>query len=264
MGDLPVKSSLELVHRFSILVALLMTVASLAGLLFPSVIYPTEELRHGFLANEVVNLSIGLPSLLVSIRLAQRARLVGLLFLPGALFYVTYNYIAYAVAMPLTLSFWVNLVLVILSAYTIVRLLSSVDVAAVQEQLKGKVFERFYGGALIGFGILILALAIGEISKAESSWADLSVRIADLLIAPFWLAGGVLLWRKKGLGYVTGLGLLFQASMLFVGLLVFFILQPFVSAVPFPMEDFMVVAVMSLICFIPFGLFLRGVMSGGR
>jgi Na+/H+ antiporter NhaB len=52
--------------------------------------------------------------------------------------------------------------------------------------------------------------------------------------------------------------------MLFIGLLVFFILQPFVAGALFPMADFAVIAVMSLICFIPLGLFLRGVWSKGN
>jgi O-antigen/teichoic acid export membrane protein len=49
--------------------------------------------------------------------------------------------------------------------------------------------------------------------------------------------------------------------MLFIGLLVFFILQPFLTDTPFPVTDFVVIAVMGLICFIPFVLFVRGVAS---
>jgi hypothetical protein len=85
--------------------------------------------------------------------------------------------------------------------------------------------------------------------------------VADLLTTPFWIIGGILLWRKLSLGYVTGAGLLFQASMLFIGLLVFFILQPLLTAVPFPVEDFAVIFGMGLICFIPFGLFARGIIK---
>jgi hypothetical protein len=38
-----------------------MAVASLAGVLFQSTVYPIEELRQSFAANDVVNLLIGLP-----------------------------------------------------------------------------------------------------------------------------------------------------------------------------------------------------------
>ncbi|MBN2386434.1 MAG: hypothetical protein JXB85_05400 [Anaerolineales bacterium] len=71
----------------------------------------------------------------------------------------------------------------------------------------------------------------------------------------------MILWRRQAFGYVTGAGLLFQASMLFVGLLVFFILQPLGANVPFRLEDFVVMLVWGLICFVPFGLFLRGLVA---
>lgn len=85
------------------------------------------------------------------------------------------------------------------------------------------------------------------------------VLVADGLTTPFWILGGLALWRKQPLGYVSGMGLLFLASMLFIGLLAFFILQPFVAGVPFPLADFVVILVMGLVVFVPFGLFARGV-----
>lgn len=253
-------------YFLSLIVALLMTIASLAGLLLPTAIYPTDELRRAFLSNDVVNLLIGLPVLLGSLWFARRGSLLGLLFWPGALFYITYNSIAYAVAMPWTLPSVVNLALVLLSAYIIYALISNMDEATVQAQIKGKVPERFVGCVLVGFGLLFFLMAAGKIisfatGQTNLPWAEVSVQIADLLVTPAWVAGGILLWQKRELGYISGVGLLFQASMLFVALLVFFILQPIVAGVPFPMDDFVVIAVMSLICFAPFGLFIRGVVS---
>jgi hypothetical protein len=89
--------------------------------------------------------------------------------------------------------------------------------------------------------------------------AEFGVLVADGLTTPFWILGGLYLWRRQPLGYIGGAGLLFQASMLFVGLLVFFILQPFVNGRPFPLEDFVVILSMGLVVFVPFGLFLRGI-----
>jgi hypothetical protein len=67
-----------------------------------------------------------------------------------------------------------------------------------------------------------------------------------------------LLWRKQALGYVAGAGLLFQTSMLFVGLILVLLLQPLLTNAPFALADVLVVLAMGLIAFIPFGLFLRG------
>jgi hypothetical protein len=110
---------LSAVFTLSIIVAVLMTALSLAGLLLPLETYPNEELRQSFVANDVVNLVIDLPALLGALWLLRRAKLPGLLGLPGALFYATYNSIAYAAAMPLTWSFFVHLGLAILSGAAI-------------------------------------------------------------------------------------------------------------------------------------------------
>jgi hypothetical protein len=91
--------------------------------------------------------------------------------------------------------------------------------------------------------------------------SEIGVLIADLVVSALWVAGGVLLIRRKPLGYASGLGLLFAASMLFVGLILFFVLQPILTDVPFAPVDVIVVSIMGLVCFIPFVLFLRGVLA---
>lgn len=263
--QLPVKRNLSQVYVLSLVTAVLVAAASLASLLFQTTVYPTEELRHAFVSNDVVNLFICLPILLGSMALARGGRLIGLLFWPGALYYVTYNYLAYAIATGFSWPLLVYLVLVALSIYTIVRLLASLDAPAVRQRLSGAVPERFTGGVLAGFGILFFVMQGAKLVQALTGQAaltstDLGLVVTDLLLIPTWVAGGIFLWRRQPLGYLTGAGLLFQASMLFIGLLVFFLLQPMVAAVPFPMEDFVVVLVMGLICFVPFGLFVRGVL----
>jgi hypothetical protein len=138
------KSSLATVFTLLMVVDALMTALSLAGLLFAMVMYPDEELRQSFIANDVVNLVIGLPVLLWALWFACRGKLPGLLGLPGTLFYETYNSIAYAAAMPLTWPFFAHLALSGLSAVAIFRHLSSLDGAAVQAQLQGHRFPHCF------------------------------------------------------------------------------------------------------------------------
>lgn len=264
--QLPLTRNLSLTYTLSLVIAFLMTITSLASLLFQSVLYPTEELRQSFVSNDVVNLLIGLPIMLGSLWLSRRGKLIGLLLWPGALFYVTYNYIAYNVAVPFTLLFVPYLALVILSVYTVFRLITSMDSAAISGQLMGAVPERFAGGVLVGFGALFFVRVVGQIinvltGQVSFSGPELGVLVADFIITPIWVIGGVMLWRRQAFGYATGGGLLFQASMLFIGLLFFFILQPFMTAVPFSVEDFVVILVMGLICFVPLVLIVRGVSS---
>jgi hypothetical protein len=266
---LPVTRNLALIYVSSLLVALLMAVASAVGLLYPARFYPVEELQQSFVPNDVINLVLVLPILLGSIWFARRGRLLGLLFWPGALLVVFYNAMAYVFALPLNVAFLLNLGLVTVSAYTMIGLVASVDGDVVQRRLKGAVPERVVGGVLTGMGGLFLLLVVGTVGGAlfnqtPIAEADLGVQVADSFAVPAWIIGGILLWRREPLGYVAGAGLLFQASMLFIGVIGFLFLQPLLTAAPFALNDVIVLSIMGLVCFVPFGLFVRGVVSRGE
>ena len=265
-ANLPIKGNISLVYALSFLIAILMAVVSVAGLLYRTLIYPTDELSRTFVSNDVVNLCVGLPILFGSMWLAWRGKLIGLLCWPGALFFVLYNYIAYTFAMPLNWAFLLHLVLAMLSLYTLIGLVASIDGKVVQQMLSGAVPERFAGGVLAGLGLLFLFRVIGVVINSITSGiippeTELAVNISDFFITPAWIIGGILLWQGKEFGYVTGLGLLFQASMLFIALIVFLLLQPILTTAPFAVADVIVVFAMGLICFIPFVRFVRGVMA---
>lgn len=260
-----VKQDLELAYGLSSLTGLLMAGASLTGLLFQSSIYPTDELRQSFIANEVVNLFIGLPILLVSMWLARRGWLAGLLLWPGALLYILYNYIAYVIGVPFGWITFVYLALVLLSAFLLFYLFNAIDQKFVQEHLAGSVPARFSGLVLLGLGALFILRALGIFVQASTAQMSLllpeiGVLIADMVLSLIWIAGGVLLLRRKPLGYAGGLGLLFSGSMLFIALIIFLLLGPVLTDVPFALADVIVVALMGMVCFVPFTLYLRGVI----
>jgi hypothetical protein len=266
---LPIKRDLALVYALSYLVALLMAAVSAAGILVRTTVYPSEELLRTFVANDVVNLLIGVPILVGSMGLARRGALVGLLFWPGALFFVLYNYVAYVFAMPLGWAFLVHLALATLSLYTLVGLLSGIDGGAVKQRLAGALRERLAGGALVGLGVLfflrvIVVVVDAVVSGVAPAGAELAVNVSDFLTTPAWVIGGVLLWRRAEFGYVAGLGLLFQGSMLFVALIAFLLVQPLLTTAPFVLADVMVVAAMGLVLFVPFVLSVRGLVARGR
>ena len=187
---LPVRGSLRWVYVSSSIIAILLVVASLAGLQDHATIYPSFELAQTFLPNDMVSLLVGLPILLGSM--------------------------------------W------------------------------------FAGGVLAGLGSLFLLRVMVVVLKAKSNPSSLpetalAVNVADFLTTPAWVIGGILLWKRKELGYVTGLGLLFQGSMLFIALIIFLLLQPILTGAPFAFTDILVIFVMGLVCFIPFGMYILGV-----
>ncbi|KPK94216.1 MAG: hypothetical protein AMJ88_04800 [Anaerolineae bacterium SM23_ 63] len=265
--SLPLRGNLKLMYALSFIIAILMAAASIAGLLYQKITYPSDELLQSFLPSDVSNLFIGLPILLGSMWLTRRGNLLGLLFWPGALFFTLYNYLVYIFAMPLNVAFLLHLALVMLSVYTLIALLANIDAKAVQKALTGVVPNRLAGGILAGLGLLfffrvIAVMVNGLTSQAPIAETEFALNISDCLTSPAWVVCGVLLWQRKAFGYVTGLGLLFQASMLFIGLIIVLLLQPFFTTAPFALVDVVVIFFMGLICFIPTGLFVRGVVSG--
>ncbi|MFA9406525.1 MAG: hypothetical protein ACERKX_11995 [Anaerolineales bacterium] len=266
---LPITRDLTLMYKISAIIVILITIASVSGLLFSSAIYPTDDVLQTFFANDVVNLLIGLPILIGSMWLSWRGKLIGLLLWPGALLYVLYNYTAYLFGLPLNWTLIFYLLLVLLSAITVTRLIMSIDGGTVRGQLEGLVFEKLSGGFLFVFGVLFILRAISIIADANANQTvilptEISVLIADMILSALWIAGGVLLFKRSPLGYVSGLGLLFSAIILFVGLIVYLLLQPVLTDVPFVVSDVIVIIVMGLVCCIPFALFVRGVTSSEK
>jgi hypothetical protein len=134
-SSLPIKRRLTLAYLGSFAIALLMTVASVAGLLFQTHLYP-EQQRLSFASTDGSTLLLALPILLGSLWLAQRGSLIGLLCWPGALFYLLYTYLFYVISVPFGVLFLPYLALVTLSVYTIVDLVANIDGEAVQQRLR--------------------------------------------------------------------------------------------------------------------------------
>ena len=264
-ANLPLRGTLTLVYALSFVIAILMATASIAGLLCQTTIYPSDELLQAFLPTDVTILFIGLPMLLGSMWLTRRGKTIGLLLWPGALFFPLYTYLTYVLAMPLSVAFLLHLAVVAVSVYTLVALLASIDAKTVQRGLAGSVPNRLAGGILAGLGALFFLRAIvvmvsaltGQAPLAETEFA---LNTSDYLTAPAWVVGGVLLWRRKAFGFVTGLGLLFQASMLFIALIVVLLMLPLLTNEPLALVDTVLVFVMGFVCFVPFALFARRVV----
>ncbi len=264
---LPATRDLTLAYVLSLIVALIMTVASVVGLLYQTVIYPTDELLLSFVPSDAFNLVVGLPILLGSMLLARRGKLIGLLCWPGALFYVLYMYVPYVIGVPFNVLFLPYLVLVTLSAYTLIGLVASIDGEVVRQRLTGFVPARISGGILVGLAILIIVRQVAVIVTALAGQTpvdavELSSWIADFVVAvPVLLVGGILLWRRDPLGYVAGAGLLLGYGVLALSVIPFFVLQARYTGSPIDVSGVVAVLVMAALCFVPFAFFVRGAAS---
>jgi hypothetical protein len=262
--QLPVKDNISLILLLSAAITLIMTVFSGLGFLFPDVFYPDPGLLEQYLANDLVNIILGLPLFIAALALFKKGKLLGALLLPGALIYVIYNYLAYLLGRGWSWISYINLLLVVLSIICLILHLRSINHQDVMGKLEGRVGEKVSGWILVVFGLAFIGLAVSTIVAGiqEGTIPPLgenAVSVADILVSLGWVGGGILLLGKKPLGYTTALGLLVSASFLFIGLILFFFLAPLVSDRPFDWIEVITVLAMGLICFIPTGLFWRGI-----
>lgn len=266
---LPVKGSLKRDIALTLVVVILMAFVSIGSLLNTSTIYPTEQLFQSFAINDVINIVVGVPILLVSLWLAKQDKLVGLLLWPGALLYVLYNYIVYVFGIPFNLLTIVYLAFVLLSGVIIFDLIRKIDMEKIHDQLAGNVPVRFASWVLLIFGVFFMFRALSISVEAITTQtalplSEIGLLIADLVLSVVWIGGGITLLRRKFIGYVGGLGLLFAGSMLFIGLILVLLIEPILLDVEFALTDVVVVFIMGFICFIPFGLYLRGVVRSSK
>lgn len=216
MDRLPITRDLTMAYVISIVVVLLMILVSLVGIAFGG-IYGGEKAVHPVVSRggDVANLLVGVPMLLGAILLTRRSNLIGLIAWPGALFFVVYTYSLYAVGAPFNALFLPYVTLVILSAYTLIGVVASIDADAVRERLAA-VRARIVGGALICIGAAAIAgltsvvvSALGGSTASAMTLRSQGTTAVDYMVgsAPL-LIGGVLLWRRESLGYLAAPGLL--------------------------------------------------------
>ncbi|HEX9017237.1 MAG TPA: hypothetical protein VF960_14700 [Chloroflexota bacterium] len=279
---LPLKRDITLAYALTFVVAVLIAVESAAGILLGSIrLYGVDPatatsvsvsaagvLVPGFLAHDAFNFLVGLPVLLVTVWLARRGSLVGLLLWPGALFYVLYSYALYLVGAPLNLLFLPYVALVAISAFTTIGLVASIDGDSVRQRLAGAIPPRAIGGLLVVLALMTAGQdATGAVTTALASIVPVDpmahrVWIVDMAIeVPAVLTGGVLLWRRESLGYLAVAGLLLQYGMTPVGLAAIMVLHAVSTGSPLDPGTPIALLVFAAAAFMPLGLVIRGLAS---
>lgn len=168
-------------------------------------------------AGDAAGLVVVLPSLLVSMWLARRGSLLGLLLWPGALFYALYTYSIYLGGAPFTVLVFGYVVLVIVSAATVLGIVAAVDGEQVRQRLAAAPV-RAVGGALVVIAVMTYAgLIVTALSMLGSPPGELGFRaqwVVDCAVGtPVLLVGGALIWRYAPLGYVAAPGLLLVSGL---------------------------------------------------
>jgi hypothetical protein len=267
MVTLPIKRDLTLAYLISGIIALIMSVASVAGILYGSDIYPASQVSNN-IGTDVLNLVVGLPILLGSMWFARRGSLIGLLCWPGALFYILYVYTFYILGVPFNMLFLLYVVLVTLSAYTMIGLVASIDGKAVWQRLSGKVPARTTGGMFILIGVLFMIVDMFLVFTTLTSHAPVSSTsyaswVTDFIVQlPALLVVGILLWRSEAFGYLAAPGLLLQGGVLNAGFALVLVIEALFTSSPINAPFVALVFVIGAISFILLAFFVRGAARG--
>jgi hypothetical protein len=267
-STMAIKRELPLAYVSSLVIALGIVVASVAGLAWGTDrLYAASQLVLISPGADAANLVLVLPILLGAMWLARRGSLFGLLLWPGALFYALYAYVPYLVGAPFSGLFFVHAGLVTLSAFTVIGTLASIDGGEVRQRLGGAP-ARGVGAALVVIAVAayagLMGTAIAALGEPASEAAVRPLAVADWAVGtPVLVAGGVLLWRRAPLGYVAAPGLLLVSGL---GGVVFAVAAVIDNLAGGPQTEAAVIAVHLVISTVSFALlafFVRGATRGG-
>jgi hypothetical protein len=262
----PVRSDLKPVQVNTFILVILVAGVSIAGMVYPHKIYPDTETSLAFIPTDLLNLVLGIPVILFSTFLTQKQRLIGLLFYPGALFYVTYIYTTYLLGLPPGILFIPYLALVALSILTIFMLFYRMENRQIRERLKGHVPLKSAGYIILIIACLIVIYQVYSIimslmQDVQVDRVTIAQWIDDLAVgSPALLATGMWMIKRKDSGYLAGTGALLLLCILFIGLIPVMIVEGSISGTPVNFLDILIISVSSLICLVPFTLFVMGIV----
>jgi hypothetical protein len=193
--------------------------ASVTGLLVSARIYgqETAAFADAAAAQDMVNLAIVVPLIVVLAILARSGSVRAYVCWLGCLAFTTYNYAIYAFSIHFGPLFLPWVAVLGLSFYALVGGLAAADAPAVKDRVAQR-GGRLAGWTLIAFAALFSLLWLSEIvpdllagnpSRSAATWRVPTnpVHVLDLaLFLPAVAASGVLLLRRKALGYLTAPG----------------------------------------------------------
>src|SRR5680860_440964 len=234
-GDVTVRLS-GLWMWLSLAAALLAAAGSVVGLMAADRIYGQETavLADAAAAQDVVNLVLVAPLLVVLGIWASRGSLCAYVSRLGCLAFTAYNYAIYAFSIHFGPLFLPWVAVLGLSVFALVGGLATVDAPAVKNRFTNRAVP-LAAWFLIVVAMLFILLWLSEIpsdlvagdpSRSASAWQIPTnpVHVIDLaLFLPAVFASGVLLLRRHPLGYATARGhdadwvVMFPVGTIFAG-----------------------------------------------
>jgi hypothetical protein len=214
--------------------AVLLTAASLGGLLFSSVYSAETRLQAAQAAgNDAGNLAAVVPLLTITAILALRGSIAARLVWMGTLVYVIYVFLGYTFGLHFNVMFLAYCGILGLSFYALAGSLSPLPIAEIASRFGARAPVKVTAVLLLLMSLgtayhwlaeIVPALLAGQVSQTVRDSGSLTEPIAVLDLAfgaPASMIAAILLLRRKPLGFVLGpvlLTFLFLSSLVLVPL----------------------------------------------
>lgn len=188
-----------------------MALQSVLGLLFRQEYRDVEWIALTWLGNDLVNLFVALPLLIVALLLSRRSGPTAYLPLLGMFGFGVYNYAYYMLGATLNRFFALYLLAFIVSAVGLIAVLSLLDPVAAARSFSPRTPARTIGGYLVFVGVALTMVWLGMWFAYAFLGTSLPIdpdpfrlvaALDTALMVPLLVSGGWLLWRKAAWGYV--------------------------------------------------------------
>jgi hypothetical protein len=227
------KPGLRAAYRLSGVIAVLMVVASAAGLLIDGLYRDGPWAREALRAGDLTTLAVAVPILIGSLVFARRGSHAAQAVWLGVLAYSVYNYAYFAFGAEFNDIFVLHIALLSLSIITLVLAVANVDVDRIAARFREARGTRWIGGFLAVVGAILGGLWVflavrfaitGELmADIPVDGIHLVFAIDTSLLVPALVWSGILLWRRTARGLVFGtamvvMGSVYQVNLLMAGL----------------------------------------------
>lgn len=232
--------------------------------------YPTSTLKLAFISTDIAILIFGLPFIIVSVWMAMKKKVIGLLCWPGSLFFILYTYIPYLIALPFNKLFLPYLLIITTSAYTILYLLAGINRGYIFQRIQGRMPYRLSGGILLVLAILIFVRQMAfvfaaHIKLSQPGMLEISIWISDLsLVFPALIYTGFSLLQNKPTGYIAGAGMLLSYGQIVLSHILVLIIQSKISDFQYGITDLIPLVLMVAICVWPLSFYFGAVIKSKK
>ncbi len=224
------------------------------------------------IAQDIITVALGVPLLIVSLYLALKDSLRGRLLLTGTLGYFLYTYISYVFLWMYNPMFIVYVMLMSASFFAFTLLMMSFDIINLSSAFNKKLPVKFLGGFQIFFAAALWLLWMGKIIPTITSgtvpvglehYTTLVIQGLDLgFIVPIALLSGVLLIKRKPLGYLLSSVIIMKGFTMGAALTAMIISQ-YIAGVSMGIIEIIMFPMFSLVIFYCMILLLKNINCKG-